>query len=102
MESRLLGEQVQSMGKALRRGPDERSGGRTTLGGSGSRGEGRGSRFAVRWTAMVAAFIISVLSTLDPRPSTLLSQPATLNPQIAAPERLDRGRFVAVYYPSER
>lgn len=74
----------------MRRSPRDGGGGRRTL---GSRVEGRGSgESRVRRALLTLALILTPL-TLAPRPS-----PA----QTDAPERLDRGRFTAVFYPSER
>jgi Peptidase MA superfamily len=64
------------VGKALRRGVGDGAGRRSTLISAGRR-------------LLVVAFLCS----LAPRP---------LAAQAEAPERLDRGRFTAVYFPSER
>src|SRR5436189_5778268 len=60
------------MGKTLRRGFSDRGGGRSAL---------------AKWRAWVLALALPIYG---------------VRAQQEAPERLDRGRFTAVFYPSER
>src|SRR3954469_12347950 len=95
MEGGIRGEQVQSVGEALRGNAEDDRGGRGTL-GDGRRAVGGGR--ATRRALMLLALGIAALSSTAPsRPSPIAHPPS----QSDAPSRIDRGRFTAVFYPSE-
>jgi len=71
------------VGKTLRRGAQDGGGGRSAVGGRGLR---------VRRLLRALACALVALAALR----------STLGAQDEAPERLDRGRFTAVYFPSDQ
>src|SRR5690242_1421215 len=100
MEERLRREQVQSMGKALRGGPEDRG----ARGRALTRGAGRGMPGALLLGGLLGLWLGSSLHTVAeirvPRPVFRAPRPAARTPQLA-PLRLDRGRFTAVFYPGD-
>ena len=81
VEGGIRGEQVQSVGQALRRGTRD----------GGSRGRALGGSVGSRLAAVAGARLLR-------RRRAWLSRLGQLRAQ-DAPERLDRGRFTAVFYP---
>src|SRR5262249_28740071 len=95
MEARARAEQVQSMGQAVR-GSAEGGGGRRgpLSGGRWAMGDGRGVRRAL---TLISLAVFAAFSVAFSRPSPISHRPSRQD----APSRLDRGRFTAVFYPSE-
>src|SRR5262249_30249236 len=87
VEGRIRGEQVQSVGKTLR--------GRVANGGRRRRAVAkRRAPRVVRRAAALLAHVVGLVAFALPARSTIAAQ--------EPPERLDRGRFTAVFYPTER
>src|SRR4051812_24068302 len=114
MEGGIRGEQVQSMGQALRGSDQGCRGGRGALSRRDWRlanGEpqrewrmaSRESRVRFAWTLLFAVLLLSFAQSIGyaarARDSLFAIRYTT---QSEAPSRLDRGRFTAVFYPSER
>lgn len=83
------------MGKTLRRSAEDRGGRRRAV----TRRATSGGRWSALFSRpLVVALVLLVLSAGAVRSSLAARAPA----QDDAPERLDRGRFTAVFFPSER